>query len=198
VAERVELADGTPLEVRPVEPGDKAALRRGLASLSPESSYRRFLAPTVRLSDRQLRRLTELDRDQADALVALEPDGDTALAVARYVRDPGDRRRAEFAIVVTDAWQGRGIASLLSRRLIERARAGGVSILHATVLADNDQVLDALSRGGWRVVERGRDVVDLEVDLNATDPGDLWLGEALRAAARRLLRMARAPLPGGD
>ncbi len=81
----VTLRDGTTLLVRPIAPGDKDALQRGIEELSDDSRYRRFLAASPRLSDAQLRYLTEVDHHDHEALVALTEDGEP-VAVGRFVR----------------------------------------------------------------------------------------------------------------
>jgi hypothetical protein len=98
------------VRIRPVEPGDKPRLEAGLARLSLESIRRRFLMAKPSLSAAELRYLTEIDGVHHIALVALlEDDPDEIVAVARCVRlEPGGAT-AEFAIVVADELQGRGL-----------------------------------------------------------------------------------------
>jgi acetyltransferase len=75
------------------------------------------------------------------ALVAID-DGDRAKAgaafvgIARYTTNP-DGESAEFAIVVADAWQGRGVGRLLMQHLIDCAKRRGLSRLEGTVLRAN-------------------------------------------------------------
>src|SRR6476660_3856548 len=83
---RMMLRDGSRVDVRPIAATDKELIRRGFERLSPESRYRRFLSSMPALDDRALAYLTELDHHDHEALVAL--DGDEAVGVARFVRDP--------------------------------------------------------------------------------------------------------------
>ena len=81
--------DGLLVALRPVHPEDKDVLLEGFGRLSEETRYQRFLAPMDRLTERQLRYLTELDQVNHFAWAAgfLEPDGrETGVALARYVR----------------------------------------------------------------------------------------------------------------
>jgi RimJ/RimL family protein N-acetyltransferase len=137
-----ELSDGTRLRIRPVEPADKPRLEAALARLSRESIRRRFLAAKPSLSAAELRYLTEVDGSQHIALVAvLDKDPDRIAGVARCVRtDPGGEQ-AEFAIVVGDELQGRGLGSALAVALAARARAAGIRRFVATTLADNEAVM---------------------------------------------------------
>ena len=132
------LADGTEVLVRPIAPDDKPRLATGLSLLSEESVRRRFLSPKPRFSAAELRYLTEVDGHDHAALVAVLPEQpDQLIAVARYVRLREDPATAEFAIVVGDPHQRRGLGKLLGTLLAEEARAHGVRRFTATVLADN-------------------------------------------------------------
>src|SRR4051812_37069637 len=116
--EQVTLPDGVGIRIRAVQPEDRERIVAGLERLSPESRYRRFFSPVSRLSDRQLDYLTRVDHHDHEALVAVD-EQDQLIAVARFVRTgPG---RAEPAMVVADDWQGRGVATCLLDRLVERA-----------------------------------------------------------------------------
>lgn len=134
----LQLPDGTEVLVRPIRPDDKDLLVDGLARLSPESVYRRFLSPKPRFSSGELRYLTEIDGHDHVALVALRPDDPGHLvAVARFVRLADDPVAAEAAIVVGDDHQGRGLGKLLALRLADEARARGIIRFEATILGEN-------------------------------------------------------------
>jgi L-amino acid N-acyltransferase YncA len=68
----------------------------------------------------------------------------------------------EVALVVQDAWQGRGLGSVLFRELLAAAEANGIRQFRAWVLADNRRMLALIARLGdvqRRAFERG--VLDL-------------------------------------
>jgi RimJ/RimL family protein N-acetyltransferase len=133
------LPDGTRILLRPIEAGDKARLSAALGRLSRETIRRRFFAAKPRFTSRELRYLTEVDGRNHIALVALLADDPEAIAgVARCVRLPAASDTAEFAIVVGDPLQGRGLGSLLARELAAAARAAGIRRFAATMLGDND------------------------------------------------------------
>jgi RimJ/RimL family protein N-acetyltransferase len=135
------LPDGTRIILRPIEPGDKARLSLALARLSRETIRKRFFAAKPRFTTGELRYLTEVDGHRHLALVALlADDPETIVGVARCVRLPDDPDTAEFAIVVGDAFQGRGLGTLLARELARAARAAGIRRFAATMLGDNDTV----------------------------------------------------------
>jgi GNAT superfamily N-acetyltransferase len=178
---RAELRDGPTILIRPIEPDDKASILRGFENLSPESRYRRFFAPLERLSKRDLAYLTEVDHHDHEALIAHSTDGEP-LGVVRYVRS-GDPEKAEVAVVVVDHWQGRGVATALLTRLVERARAEGVRVFTATTLSDNRDALNLMrSLGEPRQVAPISTTLELEIELPRRGLGKR-LREALREAA---------------
>ena len=184
---RTALRDGTPIVIRPVRPDDREALRESFERLSPESRYRRFLAPMAHLSESQLTYLTRVDHHDHEALVAMaEGDGDAegeGLGIARFVRleDPD---AAEVAVAVADSWQGRGLGTVLLAHLLARARQEGIERFTATVLADNRGSLEVLSSLGRTTVGPPQEgAVELTIDLlDEADP-DAALAAVLRAAA---------------
>jgi GNAT superfamily N-acetyltransferase len=132
--------------MRPISPADKAAVEGAFERLSPESRYRRFLSQTPRLSERELAYLTEVDHRRHEAVIAFDVATGQAVGTARYVRDSDDDRIAEPAVTVVDEWQGRGLGSALLERLVADARAQGVQEFRATVLADNEPILQLLRK----------------------------------------------------
>ena len=184
----VTLRDGSQVLIRPICASDKPLVAAAYDRLSPESRRRRFLVAPSRLSDEDLRYLTEVDHRRHEALIALDAETGEAVGDARYVRLPGDREAAEVATVVADGWHGRGLATALLTELTDRARANGLSRYTAVVSADNRVVLDALEGLGARRTGTGGDEVELEIELPSEElPGRLR--GALRWAAEGQLRL---------
>jgi RimJ/RimL family protein N-acetyltransferase len=149
------LRDGSTVLVRPVKPSDKDLIRAGFDRLSDESRYRRFLTPTSKLTEQMLRYLTEVDHDEHEALVAVDPDSGKGVGIAEFVRS-GSATNAEVAVTVVDDWQGRGLGTVLLDLLAERAREEGVETFSAQMLATNTAMIDLLRRvGSAQVTERG-------------------------------------------
>jgi GNAT superfamily N-acetyltransferase len=181
----VTLRDGSSIFIRPVEPDDKAAIVSGFEKLSPESRYRRFFSPLVRLSDRDLAYLTEVDHRDHEALIAHSEHGEP-LGVARFVRG-SDPHKAEVAVVVIDEWQGRGVATALLTQLADRARHEGVQVFTATILTDNRDALGLMRAvGDPHRVGAPSTTSDLEIELPPLGMGER-LRNALRQAAAGLL-----------
>jgi RimJ/RimL family protein N-acetyltransferase len=135
------LADGAAVPFRPIRPDDVAALQAFHRSLSEQSVYLRFFGFIRELSDEQAQYFTRLDGIRRFAVVALDPaEPETIIAVVRYDRDAGTDE-AEYAAIVTDRWQGRGLGTALTNRLIAAARRHGVNRLYALVLPENERML---------------------------------------------------------
>lgn len=185
------LRDGARVVTRPIEPGDKDALVAGFEQLSDESRYRRFLSATPRLSESQLRYLTEVDHDRHEAIIAFAEETGEPVGVARYVRYPDDPTDAEPAVTVVDDWQGRGLGTLLLAEISNRARAAGVERFTALVLATNDPIIALLGQLGTDPVEKIEDGV-MTVQAELTGEGTAQpFHDALREAAADRLRAVR-------
>ena len=149
---RGRLADGTRLQIRPLRPEDRQHPDRLLERLSPETLRQRFLHPQPRLTPELIARLAILDLHHELALVAIPEGTDDPVAVARFACQDDD---AEFAILVADAWQGRGLGRQLMEALFDAARWRGCRRLYGLVLADNRRMLAFAERLGFRRTESG-------------------------------------------
>jgi RimJ/RimL family protein N-acetyltransferase len=141
------LPDGTQVLIRPIEATDKRRLSVALGRLSRETIHRRFLSAKPRLTAAELRYLTEVDgRDHIALVATLASDPDSIVAVARCVRFADARDTAEFAIVVGDPLQGRGLGSLLARELATAATSTGIRRFSATMAEENVAVRRLIAR----------------------------------------------------
>lgn len=119
--------------LRIIRADDDARLERLFYRLSPESVYRRFFTLYSTPPCGVLHKLTDLDHDTRDALVAVVDD--EIVGVARYAAV--GPHEAEVAVVIEDAWQGRGLGRRLLECIAALARVHGMTTLCATVLAEN-------------------------------------------------------------
>jgi GNAT superfamily N-acetyltransferase len=129
--------------IRPAQPTDLAALGEFFAGLSRRTRYLRFFAE-VTPTGSMLRRLA--GAAGADALVATDGGVIIGHAMAVDRAGPGRGSTADVAVVVADAWQGRGIGSALLRALIGRAQARGVAWLTMDVQHGNTLVRGVIVR----------------------------------------------------
>ena len=131
--------------LRPIRPDDAPMEVAFFDGLSAQTRQWRFLHPIKSLTPEMIARFTQVDYDRDMALVALPVDGsgaaqDRIVAVARYIRD-ADARRCEFAIVVADDWQGRGLARATLGHLIKHARMVGLQTMVGYVHLQNLRML---------------------------------------------------------
>ena len=132
------------ITIRPLRSGDVETILAVFARLGDQSRIRRFCGAKPRLSDAELQLLARVDENR-HVLVG-HVDGDPEpVAIARLVRDG---TRAEVAFAVADAYQRRGIGSVLGHELAADARAAGIRELVATVCGDNPPVVSLLERLG--------------------------------------------------
>jgi acetyltransferase len=142
---QVALRDGTQLFVRPIRPEDAEIERRFVIAMSEETRFYRFFYRLHELTPAMLGRFTQVDYDRELALLGLVPDpqspGGVAIAgIARYIANL-DHESAEFAVVVADAWHGRGVATVLMKALIACAKKKGLQRLVGTVLRANQNMV---------------------------------------------------------
>jgi acetyltransferase len=144
------LKDGTEVLVRAIRPEDEPLLIEFHAGHSAHTIRMRFFSMVKSLSRDSLIRLCHLDYDRAIALVAVHRNGDRShiCGVSRFFLD-SEGHTAEFAIVVGDAWQGKGLGRHLMQRLIDVARHKGVKVLIGDVLRENTAMLQFVQQLGF-------------------------------------------------
>jgi GNAT superfamily N-acetyltransferase len=164
------LADGKRVFLRPGGPCDRDRIREGLTRLSSFSRYLRFFTGVTELSEQQLKYLTEIDQVDHVAWCALDPDEPNmpGLGLGRFVRDARQPSVAEFAIVVVDAYHGRGLGRVLLAVLYLLARQRGINTLRGLVLPENQRMIRWLDQLG----------ASLTSDLTVV-PADLTVHEDL-------------------
>jgi len=143
LTESFEPIVGQPVTLRPLRRDDIDIEAAFLTGLSPESRHNRLVGGMIRITREYLERLTTVDftRDMALAAVLMLQDREVLIGVARYVLD-ADGRSCEFAIVIADAWQGRGIGRRMMLKLIAVARERGLARIFGDVLATNRPMLE--------------------------------------------------------
>jgi len=149
---RVEhTSDGTAYTVRPIRPDDADREREFIAALSPASRYQRFQHDLREADDRLIESFVNVDQHRTMALVAvIKARGrERIIGVARYAAE--NDTECEFAVVVADDFQGRGVGTTLIPLLFEHAASEGFQLIFGMVLYDNERMMDLAKWLGLRV-----------------------------------------------
>jgi acetyltransferase len=136
-------------------------LKKLVRELSPQSRYFRFVSSIAELPPAMLARFTLIDYDREMALVAVvkervsDSEGDMAeteriVGVSRYITNP-DRTSCEFALVVADDFNGKGLGSRLMESIMDVAREKGLAEIEGLVLANNAGMLKLMRGLGYTV-----------------------------------------------
>jgi acetyl coenzyme A synthetase (ADP forming)-like protein len=186
----VALRDGSTLHIRPVSSKDAPAIKTFLQELSVESiGFRFFGSPNLNWVTKW-----SVDVDYSDryALVASTGPHDAIVAHGAYMRL--DEHRAEVAFMVSDAWQGRGIATIMLAHLAAAAEEHGISTLFAEVLPHNHRMIDVFGESGFPVKRhRKPDVIEIELPTAMSEQTQEHFEQRDRTAAIAALRSFLEP-----
>ena len=147
----IVLRDGSTLAVRPIRLEDEAELARFFSALSLESRVFRFFA-AVANADSSAKKMVQVDYASRYGIVALAGATQQIVGHAMYVGI--EAKRAELALAIADAYQGRGLGTILLGQLAEAAAAAGIEILEAVVRPENHRMLAMLRESGFPVHAR--------------------------------------------
>ncbi|MBN2417479.1 GNAT family N-acetyltransferase [bacterium] len=157
----------TEVTLRPIRPEDEPEWMELLASCSRESIYMRFRYFFQWKSHEVATRYCYIDYDRELAIVAeIEENGRRRLiGVGRIVADP-DHDTAEYAVLVADSWQDRGVGSLLTDTCIAIAADWGVKRMYAQTTTDNHRMIAMFKNRGFDIrTDRSSSTVDVELAL---------------------------------
>ena len=148
-------SDGLHVVLRPIKPEDEPLWHEMLNACSPESVHSRFRGFVKHASHEVGARFCFIDYDRELGIVAeVEEDGARRLAgVGRLVADP-DHREAEYALLVADPWQGRGLSDEITAYCLEIAGPWGVDSVHAETTPDNARMIAVLRNNGFDLDSR--------------------------------------------
>ena len=186
----VVLRDGTTVHVRPVRSDDGPAIRAFLEAVSPESiGFRFFGTPNINWTTRWA-----VDVDYSDRFGLVVETGAPAAIIAHAVYIRIDASRAEVAFLVSDAWQGHGIATILLAHLAEVAQQHGITMFVAEVLPFNHRMVEVFRESGFPAEVRSRpDVLDVELPTSLSPSAIERFEERERIAAVAAVRSVLEP-----
>jgi acetyltransferase len=152
LAATLELPDGSRLTLRPIRPEDAELEKDFISGLSQRSMRLRFLSGMRDLTPQMLARFTQIDYDREMAFVAVAGDAASQkeVGVCRYITLP-DGQTCEYAIVVGDDWQARGLGRRMMARLMEVAAARGLKTMVGYVAAENAGMLELCAALGFAI-----------------------------------------------
>lgn len=148
----LELRDSTAVTIRTMRPDDSFIEQNFVRSLSMRSKTLRFFAPIKELSATALQKFTHTDFPNEMALIATvdQNERELEIGVARYAPSTSSGQ-VEFAVVVADDWQGKGIATELLRHLFSIASESGINSIEGFILRENKAMLQLAREFGFGI-----------------------------------------------
>jgi acetyltransferase len=164
------MSDGQPVTIRPIRPEDEPLIAQFHKTLSEQSVYLRYfhlMTLNHRVAHERLTRICFIDYDREMALVADYKNPETGnreiLAVGRLSKLHGVPE-GEFAMLVSDTFQGKGLGTELLRRLVEIGRQEGLHRINAEILAENKAMQRVCEKVGF-ALKRKPDLVEATIPL---------------------------------
>jgi acetyltransferase len=144
------LRDGTPVLLRPMKPEDEPLVSAFLQKCSSETIFFRYFRYIKQWTHEMLIRFTQNDYDREVGIMAVgQPPGPEVMMGVSRLFMAADRSSAEFAIIVGDPWQGKGLGPKLVEQVIAIARDQGVKVLVGDVLTQNQPMLELAKKVGF-------------------------------------------------
>jgi acetyltransferase len=148
-----KLRDGTPVTIRPIRPEDEPMMIAFHRTLSEQSVHLRYFGQLKfdqRVAHERLRRICFNDYAREIALVAEHGHHDQReiLGIGRLSKAHG-LDEAEFALLIGDQWQGRGLGTRLLELLVEIGRAEKLSRIVAQILPENVAMQRVARKAGF-------------------------------------------------
>jgi len=164
--------DGARLILRPIRPEDEPLIVKFHGTLSNRSVLLRYfhaMSLSSRVAHERLTRICFIDYDREMALVAEHQDPQTGdreiIGVGRLTKIRGTSE-AEFAILVSDPFQGKGIGTALLERLVQVGHDERIDRISGDVLPENRQMQRLCERLGFRLIHNAGDpVIKALIDL---------------------------------
>ena len=162
------MRDGTPVLLRPMKPEDEPLVADFLNRCSDDTIYFRYFRLIKKWTHEMLIRFTQNDYDRELGLMAVgqPPSPEVMMGVSRLVIDRS-RKSAEFAVIIADPWQGKGLGPQLVERVIDIARDQDVDLLWGEVLSQNQPMLDLAKKQGFTLKTDAAGVVRIEKELQS-------------------------------
>ncbi len=152
LTQHCQLSNGLDIIIRPIRPEDATMEKDFVHSLSERTKYFRYMQVIQELTPEMIVRFTQIDYDREMAFVAVthQEENQVELGVCRYIINP-DGHSAEFALVVSDKFQGLGVGARLMTALMQAAKFKGIALFEGEVLSVNQPMLSLVKKLGFNV-----------------------------------------------
>ncbi|MCS7204733.1 MAG: GNAT family N-acetyltransferase [Leptospiraceae bacterium] len=161
------LKNGLSVLFRPILPEDEPLVIEFHQSLSERSVYHRYMQPLElkhRIKHERLVRICFLDFDREIAIIALDRENSKILGIGRLSHHPY-RDESEFAILISDAYQGMGIGTKLLEKLLDIARKEKKKTVYGIILKENIPMIKVCEKLGFQIHSIDIDLVKAEISL---------------------------------
>jgi len=162
--------DNQPVTIRPIRPEDEPLMIEFHKTLSERSVQLRYfgaLSLEQRTMHERLRRVCFVDYDREIALVAEQKDREghsRLLGVGRLIKEHGTGE-AEFAVLVGDPWQGKGLGTELLKLLVQIGRKERVRRIVGHIASENTLMKRVSEEVGFTLRRDSNDAWRAEINL---------------------------------
>ena len=188
------LKDGTQVLLRPIRPEDEPLEFELIKNLSEETKRFRFFQVIKDITHDMLVRYCNIDYDREMAIIAeyTGPDGKKRnVGVGRLIMDL-TRRRGEFAVVVADDFQGKGLGTKLVDMTIQIADEKGLDTIYGIVMPENVRMIELCKKLGFNIRYTSEEVI-VELNLRGRKIPEIPEAEIRTRAKKRTYLKARPP-----
>lgn len=152
------LKNGTPLTIRPIRPEDERAMiafHKELSDSTVRQRYFDFITLDERITHERLVKICFNDFDRAISLIALTPSSTNTPAIAGVVRLSRlpQQSTADLKMTISDPYQHKGIGTCLLNHMINVAKQENISQITATILSENDGMIQLCKKAGFEISE---------------------------------------------
>jgi acetyltransferase len=161
-----KLTDGTDVLLRPIRPEDEPMEAELLATVSKETLHGRFFENSVNITHDMLVRFCNIDYDREMAIVAEYTHGKKKriIGVGRLMGE-ADKGKGEFAVLVHDDFQGKGLGFKLTDVIIGIAQEKGLREINGYIDSNNRRMLRVVSELGFIAEATEEGVTTVRLDL---------------------------------
>ncbi|MEM1738380.1 MAG: GNAT family N-acetyltransferase [Nitrososphaerota archaeon] len=188
------LRDGTQVILRPIRPEDEPLEAEFIENLSEETKRFRFFYTIKEITHDMHVRFCNIDYDREMAIIAEYTDNHGRkrhVGVGRLIMDPF-RKRGDFAVVVADDFQGKGLGTKLIDMLIQVAMEKGLESIYGLVMPENTRMIELCKRLGFEVRYTPEEVI-VELNLKGEKISEIPEREIIARSKKKTYLKVRPP-----